>query len=219
MTDKIVIFGTGSFAQVLHAHLGEDSRYEVAAFTVTSDRMMSPSFSGCPVVPFESLAKTHSPDDFKLFIAVGYTQMNRQRRRFYNEAKIQGYELLTYIAPTVSRQSAKIGDNCCILDGSIVEPFATIGANVVVWGGSHIGHHSTIGAHSFLAPRVAIAGHVTIGDHCFLGINSTIRDGITVADNCLIGAGVTVLHNTTPGAVYIASRPKRYTGDTARFFQ
>lgn len=220
MTKRVVIFGTGSLAQLMHAHLRDDSDYDVAAFTVTGDRMAEASLSGCPVVPFETLPETHPSDDYEMFIAIGYSQMNRQRSRFYNEAKMRGYKMATYVASTIrQRPPLRVGDNSCVLDGSIIEPFAAIGNDVVVWGGSYIGHHTTIGDHSFLAPRVAIAGHVTIGSHCFLGINSTVRDGIVIGDDGLIGAGATVLDNTAPGAVYITSRTKPYAGDARRFFE
>jgi sugar O-acyltransferase (sialic acid O-acetyltransferase NeuD family) len=215
---NVVVFGTGSFAQLVDLSLRRDSDYNVIAFTTTGSRI-GDSFSGRPVVPFESLKDTFPADRNKMFIAIGYSKMNHVRSHFYAEAKSRGYELITFIGSKVLRlDSDEVGENCCIFDGTTLEPFSTVGDNVIVWGGSHLGHHSSIGAHSFLAPQVAIAGHTTVGSHCFLGINSTVGDHVNIADHSLIGAGVTILRDTSQRDVYVGRKASPYAGDISRFF-
>ncbi len=217
MINDVVIFGTGSFAQLLELALRRDSDYNVVAFTTTG-AVSGESFSGLPIVPFDSLAVTFPPAKNKMFIAIGYSKMNRVRSHFYEQARSRGYELITFIGSKVLRlDSDVVGDNCCIFDGATLEPFASVADGVIVWGGVHVGHHSSIGAHTFLAPQVAIAGHTTIGSHCFLGINSTVGDRVSVADSSLIGAGVTILTDTKQHDVYIGRKPSPYAGDVRRF--
>jgi hypothetical protein len=95
---KVVIFGTGVFAQVAHFYLSHDSDYKVVAFTVDGKFMKEKEFLGLPLVPFETIARTYPPAKFKMFIAVGYKNLNKTRAAKYAEAKSKGYRLITYVS-------------------------------------------------------------------------------------------------------------------------
>lgn len=215
---KVVVFGAGSLAQVVDHHLRGDSLYEVVAFTVTRDRLAAERFLGRPLVPFEQVVEHYPPSEHGMFVAVGYDRMNRVRSRFYDEAKAKGYRLPGYVSSTALVDAASLGDNCLILAGAIVEPFATIGNDVIVWSGAHVCHHSSVGDHSFVGPGVAVASYTSVGRRCFLGVHATVRDSINVADDCLIGAGANVLRDTTPGQVLLGAAARPYPGDVSRFF-
>ena len=36
-------------------------------------------------------------DKFTMFIAIGYSELNKKREKVFNEAKDKGYELLSYV--------------------------------------------------------------------------------------------------------------------------
>ena len=216
---KVVMFGTGSLSSMLQLYLAEDSDYEVVAFTATADHLTGDSFSGLPLVPFERVTDSHPPSEHRMFIAVGYDHMNRLRSRFYREAKSLGYELITYVSSRAHFRAAAVGDNCCVFEGAIVEPFTTIGNDVIVWGGAHVSHHSAVGDHSFLAPGATIAGHTSVGSHCFLGINATVGDGVSIGDDCLIGAGANIVGDVGPRQVLLGARARRDPRDVDRFFR
>jgi hypothetical protein len=71
--------GIGDFARVARVYLTEDSPYEVAAFTVDEQYIESTDIEGLPVVPFESLERTHPSSDFAMFVAVGFSRVNKTR--------------------------------------------------------------------------------------------------------------------------------------------
>lgn len=215
---KVVVFGTGTLAQLIHLYLAGDSAHTVVAFTATADRVEARSFSGLPVVPFEDVVDRYPPGDHRMFVAIGYDRLNRVRSRFYSEAKSKGYQLVTYVSSRADVAAATVGDNCCIFGGATIEPFATIGNDVIVWGGARVSHHSSVGDHSFLAPGATVAGYTSVGRHCFLGANCTLRDGISVGDHCLIGAGATVLRDTAERQVLVSQPARPYAGDTGQFF-
>ncbi len=215
---KVVIFGTGSFGRLVNFYLDVDSDYEVVAFTVTTDQISGDAFCGKPLVPFESVTELFSPNEHKMFVAVGYTKLNRVRAHFYQASKGLGYGLVTYISSKATCWSdLEIGDNCCILEATTLEPFVRIGDNVVLWSGTHIGHDSSIDDHCFVASDVVVPGSTHIGKYCFIGANATLRNGISVGDRCLIGAAATIMRTTGPGEVYLGPRTDAYTGDTSRF--
>jgi len=59
--NKLIIFGTSSFAEIAHEYFSYDSGYKVEAFTVEKDFMTSSSFKDKELVPFEEVEKKYSP--------------------------------------------------------------------------------------------------------------------------------------------------------------
>ena len=74
---KLIIFGTGSFAQLAHFYFTNDSEHEVVAFTVHENHISQTKFQGIPVVPFEGIEGQFPPDSFKMYVAVGYKEINK----------------------------------------------------------------------------------------------------------------------------------------------
>lgn len=200
---KIIIFGTSGFAEVAYFYLTHDSDYEVVAFTSHKKFLDKNEMFGLPVVPFEELENFFNPNDFGMFVAVVYTNLNKTREKIFYQVKDKGYELISYInSKATVWGDTKIGVNCFILENVVIQPFVSIGDNVIIWSGNHIGHHTKISDHCFITSHVVISGNVEINSHCFLGVNSTIRDGVKIAPECIIGAGSVILHDTKPKQVF-----------------
>jgi sugar O-acyltransferase (sialic acid O-acetyltransferase NeuD family) len=215
---KVIIFGTGDFAQIAYFYLSKDSPYEVVAFTADRSHIREKKFLSLPLVSFEEVSKIYPPDKFKMFIAIGYRNVNKLRAEKYREAKDRGYELITYVnSKAVQWGNIEIGDNCFIFENQTIQPFVKIGNDVIIWSGNHIGHHSIIGDHCFISSHVVISGHVKIEPYCFLGVNATIRDGITIARECIIGMGAVIVKNTKPRCVYIGKAAQLYSDDSSKF--
>lgn len=210
MPTKVVIFGTASFAELVHYYLSRDQRYEVVAFCAHREHLSVASFCGLPVVAFEDVDHLHPAASHEMFVAVGYRKVNQIRAGIYQEAKAKGYSLLTYVSPGCTNHASRIGDNCFVFEDNTLQPFVTIGNNVILWSGNHIGHHSSIGDHCFVASHVVVSGYCRIEAFAFLGVNATVRDGVTIAESCIIGAGSLIMKSTKPKEVYLAERTKRF---------
>jgi sugar O-acyltransferase (sialic acid O-acetyltransferase NeuD family) len=208
---RLVIFGTGSQAELAHFYFRRDTDHDVAAFTVHQSHMKGGEFRGLPVVPFERVEADFPPGAFDMFVAVGYARVNRVRAAIYAEAKVKGYRLPSYVSPRCTfLAESPVGDNCFILEDNTIQPFVTIGNDVVMWSGNHIGHHSTIGDHCFVSSHVVVSGQVRVGPYCFLGVNATIRDSITIGEACVIGAGALIMRSTKDKEVYLGERSKPF---------
>jgi sugar O-acyltransferase (sialic acid O-acetyltransferase NeuD family) len=217
--EQVVVFGNGQMASMLYFYLVHDSPFDVAAFTVDEDSMKDRVLMGVPVVPFQDIERSYPPEHFALSIPISYRQVNQLRADKYQKARSKGYRLINYVSSRASTwPGLEIGDNCIILEGSVVQPFTTIGNNVFMGCGSLVGHHCAIGDHCFIAPGAVILGHVEIGPYCFLGANSTIRDGVRVAEECIVGAGVSINRNTRAKEVYVPERaePSKKRSDELR---
>lgn len=201
---QVVIFGAGATGRLARVYLTKDSPYQVAAFTVHAKYVDQGRLLGLDVVPYERLEHYYPPDQYAMFVAIGYEQVNRVRARVYDDCKSRGYELISYVSSrSVHCGEFELGQNCLILEGSVLQPFAKIGNNVTVGCHSHVGHDAEISDHCYLAAGSVVPGHVRVGPYCFIGTNATIRNAITIAPDCVIGAGAVILRDTKPGEVYI----------------
>lgn len=160
-------------------------------------------------MPFETIEKDYPPEEYSMFVAVGYKNMNKTRAQLCSDAKKKGYELISYVnSKATVWQDLHIGENCFIFENNVIQPFVKIGNDVIMWSGNHIGHHSEIGDHCFVSSHVVVSGKVKVGPYCFLGVNSTIRDNINIGSECVIGAGSLILHDTKEKQVYTSERAK-----------
>jgi sugar O-acyltransferase (sialic acid O-acetyltransferase NeuD family) len=202
--EQVVIFGMGQWADLAQFYLSNDSKYEVAAFTV--DRAFlndTQEFRGHPVVAFEDLELHYPPDRYRLFVPLSFKKMNHVRAEKYLEGKRRGYRFVSYVSSKATTFSDfTCGENCFILEDNTIQPFVTIGNNVVMWSGNHIGHHTVIRDHVMITSQVVISGMCTIEEYCFFGVNAAVRDEATIAHDTLVGMGVSIVKDTQPYEVY-----------------
>ena len=172
-----------------------------------------------PVVPFEDILTSYPPDEYKFFVAMVYSKMNRLRTRLYKQAKNMGYCPASYISKdSFVWKNCDIGEHCFIFENNVIQPFVKIGNNVILWSGNHIGHHSKIGNNCFVSSHVVVSGVCEIKENCFLGVNSTLADTVTIEKDCLIGAGSVVLKNTECEQIYMGNPAKACKVNTLSYF-
>ena len=205
--DKIVIFGNGEIGELAEYYFRTDSEYEVVAFTADDEYVKSDTFCGLPLIKFQDVTEIYPSDSYKMFIALSYSNMNKDRVEKYFIAKEQGYDLVSYVSSKCTFiTEIPIGDNCFILEDNTIQPFVKIGNNITLWSGNHIGHGSIIGDHCFISSHVVVSGNVQIKEKCFIGVNASIRNSITVQKETLIGAGAVIMKDTVEKGVYLPPR-------------
>lgn len=204
---KLIIFGTGDIAQIANYYFKIDSSHEVVAFTVDKEFVSSDTFEGLPLLPFENIEEVYPPNEYKMFIALSYSNLNHLRESKYNDAKAKGYILESYISSKCSYISQySPGDNCFILEDNTIQPFVKIGNNVTLWSGNHIGHHSVINDHNFISSHVVVSGHCIVNSNCFIGVNSTLAHKVEIGMETIIGAGALITKNTNSQSVHVGPR-------------
>ena len=190
---KLVIVGDSAFAEIAYEYFTHDSFYEVVAFSVEREFLKKNQLFSLPVVPFEEITSLYIPEDYDLFVAIVYTELNRLRTRLSLSAKKMGYNLASYISSKAFVwKNSVLGEHCFVFENNVVQPFVEIGNNVILWSGNHLGHHSVIKDNCFIASHVVISGFVVVGENCFIGVNATIANNITIGKDCLIGAGAVI---------------------------
>lgn len=209
---QLVIFGAGDTARMAHYYFNHDSEHEVVAFTVDKQYRDADTFLNCPFVDFETVVEKYPPTSYKMFVAMGYGNMNKARAEKYAQAKALGYELVSYVSSHCTYLSEHpVGDNCMIMEDNTIQPYVKIGNDVILWSGNHIGHDTVIEDHCFLTSHVVVSGHVHIHSYCFLGVNATLRNSITIAPQTLIGGGAVIMKDTVEKGVYLPTRAQLFT--------
>lgn len=203
---KVVVWGLGQIAEVAFFYFQNDSTYEVVGFCVDREYRTKNEFHNLPVVAFEDIENRFPPNEYEMFISIGYNKMNEIRKEKYFVAKQKGYKLATYISSKAMYYGTEVGENTLILENNVIQPYSCIGNNVIMWSGNHLGHHARIEDHCFISSHVVISGATVIGEGSFLGVNSTLRDNIIIGKRNLIGAGAVILQSTEDEAVFTVNK-------------
>ena len=218
MEKDVVIFGAGSMARIAYVYLTKDEQYKVKSFTVHEEYIREKKIFDLRVVPFRELGEIFPPSGYRVFVAMGFVQVNRGRAEVYQSCKELGYELISYVSSQACIwDEVKVGESCFIMENAAIQPFASIGDDVVICSGAHIGHDVRLSDHCFIGPNAVLPGNVRIGEYSFVGANATVRDGVTIAPGCIIGAGATILKDTKEDTVYLHQHTEAASISSAAF--
>ncbi|MYM56260.1 acetyltransferase [Thalassovita mangrovi] len=214
MTD-IVIFGAGQIAEVALAYIRRFGSDRVVGFTVDREYATQAEFHGLPVVPWDALETRFPPGEVKLLGPLSYQQLNGLRRDRHREGRARGYSFASFVHPSVHDMADHIGENCFILENTILQPFTRIGDGCVIWTAVHIGHHSTIGDHCFISSQVGISSGCTIGPGCLIGGQVGISNGVTIGADTYLETRCMIRRDLPPGSVvrHPDDRKEEYSSD------
>lgn len=213
---KLIIVGAGEFAEIAYEYFTYDSCYDVAGFAVEQKYHDKDILYDLPVIDFEEITDTYSPAEYETFVAITYVQLNRVRKRLYEECKQKGYKCASYVSShAFIWRNVKIGENTFIFENNTLQHHVQIGNNVVLWSGNHIGHRTVIEDDCWLTSHDVVSGFCHIGRGSFLGVNATLGDNVTIARDVVLGAGALAIKSLLEeGQVYVGS-PAKLLGRTA----
>jgi sugar O-acyltransferase (sialic acid O-acetyltransferase NeuD family) len=201
---KIVIFGNGQIADIMFSYFQTAKECKVVAFCVDDKFQLKTKHLSLPLIPISKLNKIYPANDYYIFVAISYTQMNQTRKNKYNQIKKMGYRFASFVnLESELPNSVKIGENVAILDAKCIQPFAKIFNNVLIWNGTIIGHHAIIKSHSWITSGANIGGNSIIGEKSFLGLNSTVGNMVKIGTNCFLGANSLITKNLNNNKVCI----------------
>lgn len=203
----IFIFGTNDFAQMLYWNIQYQtkSEFHVLGFVLDDSYYESKHCCGLDVFPYSKILMETTVRD--IFICVGYSRMNQNRKDIFERLLKDGWHFPNYIDETASVRTDYIGMGNIIFEGSRLSIQSSIGNGNIFYPNSHLAHHSTMGDFNYVTICASISGHVEVGNCCFFGANSCTRDKIRIQDRSLLGAGCYLSKSTDhPDGVYVPPR-------------
>ncbi|MEK4129147.1 acetyltransferase [Solibacillus sp. FSL W8-0474] len=217
--ELLVLVGDGEFAEIAYEYFTFDSPFKVVAFAVEKEYIKKETLFDLPIIPFEEIEQRYPPDQYKVFVAINSTQLNRPRTRLFNLVKNKGYKVVSYISSKAFVwRNVSIGENTFIFENNVLQHYVVVGNNVIIWSGNHIGHRSVIKDNTFISSHVVIAGRSEIGESCFLGVNSTFNGNIKIGKDCFISSGAVVNKDTREGLIYSGNPAKSNKITSYRYY-
>ncbi len=214
--ENIIIYGETEFAERIFSYIKFENAANVLAFTNARSFKQKESIQGVPVIAFEDLSKEFIGVEFKILIAIGYSQMNNIRKKIYEECKNSGYNIATYISKTVIKYSSDIEEGCIIMPNVYIGPNCKIGRCNIFESSSCLSHDNKFGDFNFISTSVTFGGYSTVKNNCFIGLNCTIKDNITIEYYSLIGSASNLLKNTEKHCVYVGNPARKLGGKKSK---
>ena len=193
--ENLILIGTGINASKALEFVNKYNLFNVIGFAVNQQYYKEKSFCGLPVYKLETI-KEEVKVPFKVFVAVLWNRLNKDRRILFEYCNSNGFDFVNLISPSaIVYESAKLGFNCWIDDQSCIQTNCTIGNNVFIRAQAVIGSNTTINDHVFIGIHSTIGGGSNIGVQSFIGLNALILDSVSVGEKCIIGAGTVIKRN------------------------
>lgn len=213
-----LIVGNGDYARMLARYLKNTKGIEPVGFTVESSVISDKIIYDKPVIPAEEMKDFFKASDCRLFMGIGYRNMNQIKQREFVRYKELGYYFENYIHPTVIMdQQTLIGEGNNIFEGVIIQEGVKIGDANLIYGGALIAHENSIGDFNSFSVKSCVAGCSKIGNNCFIGANATVRDHIMISDYTLVGAGAYVDKSTNAYDVIVPQKSVVLKGRSLEF--
>lgn len=199
----LAIYGAGGMGRVLLRFVHDINRRHARwkRIVFVDDRTTCHQVSGCPVLSFEEVVETYSPETLEFVISLGEPS---DRKMLFHKVKQQGFSF-GRIVSTENLEANDIGEGVVLGLNSTATANTHISENVMILSGCNIGHDTCIGAHSVFCANVAVGGMTNFGENCFVGMGATISDHINVGAGTIISMGSAVHKSTSLGAMLMGN--------------
>lgn len=215
----IIIFGNGQYAKNIYLFIKKDDRYNVKAFVVDKKFINEEKLYGVQVIPYEHIEQQFNKNSISILIAIGYTNLNKNREKVYKKLKKENYKIETYIHPDAKVFSNNIGEGCVFIAGAVIETNTNIGKCVVAWSNTVIAHDSIVEDFCWIASGTVISADCYIGKSTFIGVNATISNFVKMGESNFIGAAAIIHKNTNDNEVYIQKPSKKFRLSSQNFIR
>lgn len=211
---KLVMFGTGDFADVVSYVLEKKLGRCIEAYTVNEAYISEPSYNQRVLTAFEALPETFSPEEYEVVIGMIGKHMFDQREKVFCQLRAMGYDIPNVIDPTASVDAGELGSGNIILANTSIEAHCAVGDGNIIWQNVVLPHHNRVGSFNNLAPSVSFSGYSKVGNHCFIGNNVCIKNKVEVADYVFAGAGSYLAQSVASHKVIVPNRSYELTEKT-----
>lgn len=207
---QVIGLGAGGHAKVVAEILRLTGGYELVGLLDPRQELWKTEVLGILVLGDDSLLPELYQRGIRYaFIGLGTVGDTRPRRRLYEKARRQGFQVVPAIHPqAVIAPSVEIGHGPTVMAGAVINAAAQLGDNVIVNTGAIVEHDCVVGNHVHIATGACLASTVHVGEGTHIGLGSSIRQCIHIGRNAIIGAGAVVVDDV-PDNVVVLGIPAR----------
>ena len=202
---EVIGLGAGGHARVVIEILRSMKNYEIVGLLDPKSELWQTSVLEVPVLGDDDLlSDLHNQGVCHAFIGVGMLGNAQLRRRLYNKARRQGFNIVSAIHPrAIVSPSTEIGQGITIMPGAIINADVKIGENVIINTGAIIEHDCEIASHVHVATGARLAGTVRVDDGAFIGAGAVIKQSVSIGKHAVVGAGAVVIEDVPDNVVVV----------------
>ena len=143
--ERVVIIGTGEQAEIAFEYFANDSPHKVIGFSTEPMFVKGSTLHGLPVVPLDHLTEAWPPTEYRAFVAVSATHLNRLRRRLSNAVKAAGYSCVWYVSShAFVWHNVEMGENSFVFENNVLQHGVASATEFSSSGGGPLGHRTVI---------------------------------------------------------------------------
>lgn len=213
---KLILFGNSLMAEIAYYYFKNFTDYELKYFVSEEKYIKKKKIFDTEVISLQDFLKKKDKN-FNVFIAIGYSKLNKTREKFFKILK-KKYNIVNFIHPDASCYQKNFGINNFIMDNVSINPYTKIGDNNIFWSNCVIGHHTIIKDNNFFSGNSTISGNCEIKNNCFFGVNSSIKDSIKIESECFIDANQYVSKNLKKDTFYNQNINPKFLINTKQIF-
>ena len=137
-----------------------------------------------------------------ILITIGQITNPNIRKNLFKKFILLKYNFPVIISPLAYVSKKSIIDKGTIIHHRVnLNAMTKIGKNCIINTGCIVEHDSLVENNCHLSTGSIINGNVNIGEGSFIGSNAVIREGVKIGKNCIVGAGVVLKKNLTDNSV------------------
>lgn len=207
---RVLGLGAGGHAKVVLDILAAAGGFDVVGLLDPRRELWASEVYGVPVLGADELLDAHYDDGVRhVFVGLGSGSDTRPRRRLYELAVAQGFDVVSAVDPTAAvSPSVRIGRGVTIMPRAVVNADTLLGDDVIVNTGAIVEHDCRLGDHVHVASGATLASGVVVEDGAHVGAGATVIQGIRIGCGSVVGAGAVVVHDVDESAV-VAGVPAR----------
>jgi sugar O-acyltransferase (sialic acid O-acetyltransferase NeuD family) len=191
---RLVLLGTGLFAEELTDLVAEVADVELVAYCENIDRSKAGrELLGRPIEWVEDLPRL---GEIEAVCAI----TTPERERYVDQVHALGIPFGQLIHPSaVVARSARLGSGVVVGATAVIGAQTTIADQVTINRGALIGHHVTVGPFATIQPGAIIGGAGTVGARAYVAMGARVLERLSIGEGALVGAGAVVTRDVAAG--------------------
>jgi sugar O-acyltransferase (sialic acid O-acetyltransferase NeuD family) len=203
---KMVLLGSGG-----HAKACKDVAIR-AGWSV--EGVVSPnevSWADCPWLGTDLWLNSDEADSrYNYLVGVGQLVSSETRKRLYELLLRKGLPIATLIGRSaIVASSAHIESGTVAMEHSFVGPESRVGRNCIINTGAIIEHEAKIGDHCHISTGARVNGGCFIGEGSMVGSGAVVIQNVNVCADAMIGAGAVVIADIRASGTWVGVPARR----------
>lgn len=205
MRVKVLLYGIGSLGKKIYEYNMRDQLFDIVAF-VDDKEGVDIVFCGLPVINYAQCKERYNPEEYKIFVSIGYVHCSYYRELVSKRVLADGYDLVNYVSPNaICWDDTLIGKNIFVADNVFVGHGSKIHNGVILYEACTLSHDAVILSNCFLSLRVAMGGYTKIENNTFVGLNTTVKDDVTIGAYNIVGCGANVIKSSEDYCIIVGN--------------